>query len=72
MEDVQRCGVLPPCLSRAPTFHTARDGRPKSRFEPAEAEIWLNDSSLLAGVKLLLGIDPKKSYRDKAAKVKLD
>ena len=41
------------------------------RFDPDVAEIWLNDSSLLAGVKTLLGIDPKKSYQDDVAKVKL-
>jgi general stress protein 26 len=39
------------------------------RFEPEEAEIWLNDSSFLAGVKLMLGMDPKKEYQDKVAKV---
>lgn len=41
------------------------------RFDPEGAEIWLNDSSLLAGVKMLIGIDPKASYQDKVAKVKL-
>lgn len=41
------------------------------RYDPDTAEIWLNENSLLAGVKTLLGIDPKKSYRDKVAKVKL-
>ena len=41
------------------------------RFEPDEAEIWQNDSSFLAGVKLLLGADPKEEYRDKVAKVRL-
>ena len=42
------------------------------RFDAEEAEIWLDDSSFLAGVKLLLGADPKKDYRDKVAKVALD
>ena len=41
------------------------------RFEPGDAEIWQNDSSFLAGVKLLLGADPKEDYRDKVAKVRL-
>lgn len=41
------------------------------RYEPDVAEIWLNENSLLAGVKTLLGIDPKKSYQDDVAKVKL-
>lgn len=42
------------------------------RFDPEQAEIWLNESSFLAGVKLLLGVDPKKDYRDKVATVTLD
>ena len=42
------------------------------RFSDAEhAEIWLNESNLLAGVKLLLGVDPKKDYEDKVADVDL-
>jgi general stress protein 26 len=41
------------------------------RFDPDAAEIWLNDSSLLAGVKTLLGFDPKTGYEDKVATVKL-
>jgi hypothetical protein len=36
------------------------------------AEIWLNESSVFAGAKLLLGVDPKKAYRDKVAQVRLD
>lgn len=39
------------------------------RLDAEHAEIWLNGSSILAGVKLLLGIDPKKSYRDKVGHV---
>ncbi|MBR0652349.1 pyridoxamine 5'-phosphate oxidase family protein [Roseomonas terrae] len=41
------------------------------RFDPADAEIWLNESSIFAGIKLLLGMDPKKEYGDKVAEVKL-
>jgi general stress protein 26 len=41
------------------------------RFDPEHAEVWLNESSLLAGVKLLLGVDPKKDYEDKVADVDL-
>ena len=40
------------------------------RLDPARAEIWLDDSSFFAGVKMLLGIDPKEDYRDKVAEVK--
>jgi general stress protein 26 len=41
------------------------------RFEPGRAQVWLNDHSLLAGVKMLLGKDPKKEYADKTAEVRL-
>jgi len=41
------------------------------RLDAEHAEIWLNGSSLVAGVKMLLGIDPKKDYQDKVAEVNL-
>jgi general stress protein 26 len=41
------------------------------RFEPEEAKIWLNENSMFAGVKMLLGRDPKKDYQDKVAEVRL-
>ena len=41
------------------------------RFDPQHAEIWLNASSLLSGVKILLGVDPKKDYQDNVADVDL-
>ncbi|MFD0738486.1 pyridoxamine 5'-phosphate oxidase family protein [Lysobacter koreensis] len=41
------------------------------RMDAADAHVWLNESSLLAGVKLLLGVDPKKSYQDKTGDVDL-
>lgn len=41
------------------------------RLDPERAQIWLNEHSLFAGVKLLLGSDPKKEYKDKMADVKL-
>jgi general stress protein 26 len=41
------------------------------RFEPEEAEIWKDGSSLVAGLKLLLGSDPKKDYKKNVAKVAL-
>lgn len=41
------------------------------RFEPEHAQIWLNQNSLFAGVKTLLGRDPKKDYDDKVAEVRL-
>ena len=41
------------------------------RLDPDQGEVWLNENNLLAGVKMLMGIDPKKDYRDKVAKVDL-
>jgi general stress protein 26 len=41
------------------------------RFDADRAEIWLDDSSFLAGVKLLLGVDPKLEYKDNVAEVTL-
>ena len=41
------------------------------RLDAEHGEIWLNESSVFAGIKLLLGADPKKDYRDKVAKVDL-
>ena len=41
------------------------------RFDLDEGEIWENDYSLLAGIKMMLGVDPKKDYRDKVAEVDL-
>ena len=41
------------------------------RFDPGKAQIWLNENSLFAGVKLLLGADPKQDYQDKVAEVDL-
>lgn len=42
------------------------------RLDAESAEIWLNESSLFAGMKMLLGVDPKKDYEDKVATVVLD
>jgi general stress protein 26 len=41
------------------------------RFEPSHAQIWLNEHSLLAGVKMMFGSDPKQDYKDKVADVEL-
>jgi general stress protein 26 len=41
------------------------------RLDPERAEIWENGSSLVAGVKLLAGVDPKKDYQDKVAEISL-
>ena len=42
------------------------------RFEPERGQIWLNENSLFAGVKMLLGADPKKDFADKTAEVRLN
>ena len=38
------------------------------RLDPDQGEVWLNENNLLAGVKMLMGIDPKKDYQDKGAR----
>lgn len=42
------------------------------RLDAEEAEIWLDGSSLLAGIKMMLGVDPKQDYKDKVATIALD
>ena len=42
------------------------------RLDAEEAEIWENGSSLVAGLKMLLGRDPKKDHQDKVATVTLE
>ena len=41
------------------------------RLDAEHAEIWLNASSLVAGVKILFGADPKQDYKDNVAQVDL-
>ena len=41
------------------------------RFEPVRGQVWLNENSLFAGIKMLLGRDPKQEYKDKVADVSL-
>jgi len=41
------------------------------RLDAERAQIWLNEHSVSAGIKLLLGQDPKKEYKDKVAEVEL-
>jgi general stress protein 26 len=41
------------------------------RFDPVHAQIWLNEHSLWAGVKLLMGRDPKEDYAGKTAELEL-
>lgn len=41
------------------------------RLEPERAEIWADASSLMMGIKLMFGIDPKEDVKDKVADVSL-
>ena len=41
------------------------------RLDPDRGQVWADASSLVAGVKMLLGFDPKEDYKDKVAKVDL-
>ena len=41
------------------------------RLDPEAAQIWLNENNVLAGIKSLLGRDPKQDYQDKVAEVAL-
>ncbi len=41
------------------------------RFDAERAEIWKDGSSLWAGIKMLLGSDPKQDYKDNVAEVTL-
>jgi general stress protein 26 len=41
------------------------------RFDPEQAEVWLNENNMLAGVKMLFGVDPKKDYKDKVGDIDL-
>jgi general stress protein 26 len=42
------------------------------RLDLTHAHVWLNDASVFAGVKLLLGVDPKEDYKDKSADLSLN
>ena len=41
------------------------------RLDPERAEIWEDASSFVAGLKMLIGLDPKEDYKDKVAEVTL-
>jgi general stress protein 26 len=41
------------------------------RLDAERAEIWLDASSLVAGIMMLFGADPKQDYKDKVAEVRL-
>ena len=41
------------------------------RLDGERAEIWEDASSLVSGIKMLLGADPKQEYKDNVAEVRL-
>jgi general stress protein 26 len=41
------------------------------RLDPDRAQVWLNENSAVAAVKLLLGRDPKQEYQGKVADVQV-
>jgi len=41
------------------------------RFDAEHAQVWLNESRMLAGVKILFGVDPKQLFQDKVGDVDL-
>ena len=41
------------------------------RLDAEKAEIWESGSSLIAGIKSLFGVDPKKDYKENVAEVSL-
>jgi general stress protein 26 len=41
------------------------------RLDGEEAQIWQDASSLVEGIRMLFGADPKETYKDKVAKVSL-
>ncbi len=41
------------------------------KLDAENAEIWIDASSIVAGIKMLIGIDPKEDYKDKVAEVAL-
>ncbi len=41
------------------------------RLDTESAQIWIDASSVVAGIKMLMGIDPKKNYENKVAEVSL-
>ena len=41
------------------------------RLDAETAEVWIDASSIVAGLKMLIGIDPKEDYKDKVATITL-
>lgn len=41
------------------------------RLDCEKGEVWLNESSLFAGLKMLFGVNPREDYKDKVAAVDL-
>ena len=58
--------------ARLSSFVRDRHSAPVALFDPEHAEVWKDASSVVAGVKMMLGIgDPKRDYRDKKVSIPL-
>lgn len=42
------------------------------RYDAKDAQVWENGSSIVAGIKALMGRDPKKDFESKTQSVRLD
>lgn len=42
------------------------------RFDPDDAQVWLNENNLFAGIRMMLGRDPKRDYAHKSGEVRLN
>lgn len=42
------------------------------RLDAESAEVWLDGSSFVAGIRALLGTDPKRDYEENTAKLNLE
>ncbi len=41
------------------------------KMDIGDAKVWLSGNSLIAGIKMLFGVDPKDTYKDNVAELKL-
>ena len=75
MQQIVLCTEIPYDILR-PRFAAWFEGKddPKLlllRFDADHAHIWLNENSAFAGIRIMLGRDPKKDYQRKVADVNL-
>jgi hypothetical protein len=66
-----RAAIAAPDIEPEVGVDEVADAWQRECLDPDQGEVWLDASSALAGIKMLFGMDPKKDYRDHAAKVDL-